>query len=88
MINKTGEFLASKTSTDKFGGLFVIKKFQGINEIAHALERYFKAATKHRHELPADIEMERIPLMQLSSLAEHIYVKTREASQNADIDMQ
>ena len=34
-----------------------------------------------------DIEMERIPLMELSSLVEDIHVKTWEASQNTDLDM-
>ena len=31
--------------------------------------------------------MEGIPLMELSALAENIHVKTREASQNTDLDM-
>ena len=31
--------------------------------------------------------MESIPLMELSSLVEDIHVKTREASQNTDLDM-
>ena len=31
--------------------------------------------------------MESIPLKELSSLEEYIHVKTREASQNTDIDM-
>ena len=34
-----------------------------------------------------DIEMESIPLMELSSLAEDIHAKTREAPQNTDPDM-
>ena len=51
------------------------------------MERSFKAATKLRRELPTDIEMESIPLMELSSLVEDIHVKTREASQNTDLDM-
>ena len=32
--------------------------------------------------------MESVPLMELSSLPEHIHVETREASQIADLDMQ
>ena len=51
------------------------------------LERSFKAATKLKGELPTDIEMESIPPMELSSLVEDIHVKTREASQNTDLDM-
>ena len=59
----------------------------GIDKTPPALERYFKAATKLNHELPTDLEMESIPLEELSSLAKDIHVKTREASQNTDLDM-
>ena len=38
--------------------------------------------------MPTDIEMESVSLMELLSLAEDIHVKTREASQNTDLDMQ
>ena len=34
-----------------------------------------------------DIELEPVPLMELSSLPEHIHVKTRETSQNTDLYM-
>ena len=51
------------------------------------MERSFKAATKIRRELPTDIQIERIPLGELSSLVENIHVKTRETSQNTDLDM-
>ena len=37
--------------------------------------------------MPTDLEMESIPLERLSSLAKNIHVKTREASQNTDLDM-
>ena len=37
-------------------------------------ERSFKAATKLKRELPTDIEMESVPLMELSSLAEDINI--------------
>ena len=53
-----------------------------------ALERSFKVATKLRHELPTDIEMESISLEELSSLLEDIHVKIRQASQNIDLDKQ
>ena len=52
-----------------------------------SLERSFKAATKLSRELPTDLEMESIPLEQFSFLFEDIHVKTREASQNNDLDM-
>ena len=38
-------------------------------------------------KLPTDLQMESIPLKELLSLAEDILVKTREVSQNTDIDM-
>ena len=38
-------------------------------------------------KLPTDLQMESIPLKELSSLPEDILVKTREVSQNTDIDM-
>ena len=37
--------------------------------------------------LRTDLKMESIPLEELSSLVGNIHVKTREASQNTDLDM-
>ena len=56
-----------------------MKNFLAINKTPSTLERSFKAATKLRCELLTDIQMESIPLMKLSSLAEDILIKTREA---------
>ena len=64
-----------------------MKKFLGVNETPPGLERSFKAATNLRSELPADIEMESIPLEKRSSLAEDIHIKTREVSQYTNLDM-
>ena len=64
-----------------------MKNFLAINKTPSTLERSFKAATKLRRELLADIQMESIPLMKLSSLAEDILIKTREALQNTHPDM-
>ena len=64
-----------------------MKIFLGVDKTPPALERSFKAATKLNRELPTDLEMESIPLEELSSLGEDIHVKTREASQNTDFDM-
>ena len=64
-----------------------MKNFLGVDKTPPALKRSFKTGTKLKSELPADIEMESIPLMELSSLVENIHVKTREASQNTDLDM-
>ena len=45
------------------------------------------AASKFKSELPTDLEMESIPLVELLPLVDDIHVKTREASQNTDLDM-
>ena len=84
---RNGEFLAAKTLREKFDGLNTLKSVLSLDETPSALERSFKAATKLRRELPTDIEMESIPLMELSSLVEDIHVKTREASQNTVLGM-
>ena len=76
LTKKAGEFLATKTLRDRFGELKAMKSFLGIVETPAALERSFKVTTKLRCELPTDIEMESIRLMELSSLAEDIHVKT------------
>ena len=77
---RTGEFLAAKTLREKFGGLNIMKSVLSLDETPSALERSFKAATKLMRELPTDLEMENIPLENLTSLVEDINVKTREAS--------
>ena len=64
-----------------------MKSVLSLDKTPPALERSFKVATKLNRELPTDLEMESVPLMELSSLAEDIDVKTREASQNTDLDM-
>ena len=64
-----------------------MKSVLSLDETPSALERSVKAATKLKGELPTDSMMESIPLKDLSSLAEEIHVKTREASQNTDLDM-
>ena len=84
---RTGEFLATKTLREKFGGLNTMKSVLSLDEIPSALERSVNAATKLSRELPTDLEMERIPLKELSPLVEDIHVKTWEASQNTDLDM-
>ena len=64
-----------------------MKSVLSLDQTPSALERSISAATKLKSELPTDLEMESIPLKELSSLAEDIHVKTREASQNTDLDM-
>ena len=87
LTKQTGDFFAPKTLRDRFGGLNTIKKFLGADKTPPALERSLKAATKLKAELPTDLEMESIPPKELLSLSEEIHVKTREASQNTNLDM-
>ena len=84
---RTGNFLASKTSREKFGGLNIMKSVLSLDKTSSALERLIDAATKIKGKLPTDLEMESIALKELSSLAEEIHVKKREAWQNTDLDM-
>ena len=51
-------------------------------------ERAFNDATKFKRELPTEIEMATVLLMELSSLAEDIHAKTRAATDNDNLDMQ
>ena len=85
---RTGEFLAPKTLRENFGGLNIPKSVLSLDQTPSALERSISAATKLKSELPMDLEMESIPLKELSSftkelssLAEDIHVKTREVLQ-------
>ena len=87
LTKQTGKFFASKTLRDRFGGVNAIKNFLGIDKTPPILERSLRAASKLKGELSTDLEMENIPLKDLSSLAKDIHVKTREASQNATLDM-
>ena len=81
------QLFSANTLRDSFGGVNTMKKVLGIDKTPPALEKSFKAATKLIRELPTDLEMETIPLEEPSSLNEDIHVKTREVSQNTDLDM-
>ena len=87
LAKQTGEFYASKTITDAFGKVNAMKNFLGIKTTPPSLERSISDANKLKSELPTDFQMESIVLKGLSSLVEGIQVKTREASQNTNIDM-
>ena len=86
LTKQTGEFFAPKALRDKLGGLNTMKNFLGQDETTLGLEKSVKAATKVIHELPTNLEMESIPLKDLSPLVDGIHIKTREASQNTDLD--
>ena len=57
-----------------------MKSVLGLDETPSALERSLKAAIKLRGEfsLPTDLEMESIPLEELSSLVSRIFMLQRE----------
>ena len=56
-----------------------MKSVLSLDETPSTLERSFKAATKLYHELPTNLEMESIPLKELSSLVKNIHIKTQES---------
>ena len=62
-----------------------MKSVLSLDETPPLLERSLKAATKLKVGLPTDLEMEDIPLKDLSSLVEGIHIKTREVSQQTDL---
>ena len=84
---RTGEFLAVKTLRKKCGGLNIMKSVLSLDEKPSALERLIKATSNLKSDLPTDLQMESIPLKAFSSLVENIHIKTREASQNTNLDM-
>ena len=89
LTNKcTGEFLAQKRLIKIFGGLSTVKSVLSLDETPPSLERSISAASKLKSELPMDLQMASILLKELWSLVEDIHGKTREASQNTDLDMQ
>ena len=84
---RTGEFLAVKTLREKCGGLNIMKSVLSLDEKPSALERLIKATSNLKSDLPTDLQIESIPLKAFSSLVENIHIKTREASQNTNLDM-
>ena len=64
-----------------------MKNFLGIDTTPPSLERSISAASKLKSKLPTDLQIESMPLEELSSLVEDIHVQTREASQNTDLHM-
>ena len=54
-----------------------MKIFLGTDKTPPVLERSVKVATKLKAGLQTDLQMETIPLKDLSSLVEDIHVKTR-----------
>ena len=62
-----------------------MKSVLSLDETPSVLKRSVEAATKLKSELPTYLQMESIPLKDLSSIVEDIHVKTWEASQETDL---
>ena len=62
--------------------------FLCFDETRTELKQYFDAAINPKCDFPAYIEIEDVPPIALSSLAEDIHDKLWEVSQNTDLDMQ
>ena len=73
--------MAAKTLRDRLVDVNAMKNFLGTDKTPTVLERSFRAATKLKSEVLMDLEIEAIPLKDLSSLAEEIHVK------NTNLDM-
>ena len=84
---RTGQFLAVSTLKTKFGGLTLMKNLLNLEQTPPSIDRSIKAANLLKSEIPTQTDIETIPLFDLSSVVEDIRIKTREASQNTDLDM-
>ena len=84
---RTGEFLAVSTLKTKFGGLTPMKNFLNLEQTPPSIDQSIKAAVLLKSEIPTQTDIETIPLFDLSFVVEDIRRKTREASQNTDLDM-
>ena len=80
-------FFAANTLKNRLDGVDKMKTFLGIDSTPSMLERSISAASKLKSELLTDFQMESMLQKELSSLAEGIHGKTREASQNRDLNM-
>ena len=82
---RTGKFLAKSTLRNKFGGIKRMKRILSIE--GDVFDQSFTAAKKLQDQLPTDLEMQDIPLQDLSTLAEQVHIATREVATNTDLDM-
>ena len=71
----------------KFGSLTLLKNFLNLEQTPPSTDRSIKAANLLKSEIPTQTDIETISLFDLSSVVEKTHIKTREASQNTDLDM-
>ena len=64
-----------------------MKSVLSLDETPSALGRSIKVTSMLKTELPTDLQIENMPVKELSSLTEKIYIKTREVSQQTLLDM-
>ena len=64
-----------------------MKNFLNLEQTPPSIDRSIKAAALLKSEIPTQTDIETIPLFDLSSVVEDIRIKTREATQNTDLDM-
>ena len=64
-----------------------MKILLNLEQTPPSIDRSIKAANLLKSEIPTQTDIETIPLFDLSSVVEDICIKTREASQNTDLDM-
>ena len=84
---RTGEFLTESSIRQKMGGLNVMKNMLGLDETPSRLERSRTAARKLASIIPTDLQMDNIPLQDLSRIITTVEHEVKEASQNTDLDM-
>ena len=64
-----------------------MKSILSLDKAPLSMGRSISAASKLKTELPTDLQMETIPLQELSPLTKDIHIKTQESSQNTSLDM-
>ena len=69
------------------GGANVMKNMLGLDETPSRLERSKTAARKLASIIPTDLQMDNIPLQDLSKTITTVEHEVKEASQNTDLDM-
>ena len=62
-----------------------MKNFLNLEQIPPSIDRSVKAANLLKSEIPTQTDIENIPLFDI--FVEDIRIKTREVSQNTDLDM-
>ena len=64
-----------------------MKNFLNLEQTPLSIDRSIKDANLLKSEIPTQTDIETIPLFDLSSVVKDLRIKTREASQNTDLDM-